>query len=51
MKRHPHIFAAIGALLGAITLNGSASAQKSGGILHMPHGDSPASMSTHEEAT
>jgi peptide/nickel transport system substrate-binding protein len=30
---------------------GSAAAQKPGGILRMPHGDSPASMSIHEEAT
>src|SRR4051812_43206072 len=26
-------------------------AQKQGGILRMPHGDSPASMSIHEEST
>ena len=26
-------------------------AQKHGGILRMPHGDSPASMSIHEEST
>ena len=30
---------------------GPATAQKSGGILKMPHGDSPASMSIHEEST
>ena len=28
-----------------------ATAQKSGGVLKMPHGDSPASMSIHEELT
>ena len=31
--------------------SGPAMAQKSGGVLRMPHGDSPASMSIHEEAT
>jgi peptide/nickel transport system substrate-binding protein len=41
----------MGALLGAITLSGPALAQKQGGILRIPHADSPASMSTHEEAT
>jgi peptide/nickel transport system substrate-binding protein len=30
---------------------GVAVAQKSGGILKIPHGDSPASMSIHEEST
>ena len=30
---------------------GSAMAQKYGGVLRMPHGDSPASMSIHEELT
>jgi peptide/nickel transport system substrate-binding protein len=39
--------AAIAALIGA----GAAVAQKPGGILKMPHGDSPASMSIHEEST
>src|SRR3954451_24298948 len=28
-----------------------APAQKSGGVLRIPHGDSPASMSIHEEST
>ena len=28
-----------------------AAAQKYGGVLRMPHGDSPASMSIHEEST
>ena len=31
--------------------SGAAVAQKSGGILKIPHGDSPASMSIHEEST
>ena len=31
--------------------SGPATAQKYGGILRMPHGDSPASMSIHEEST
>ena len=39
--------AAISAVLGF----SSAQAQKSGGILRVPHGDSPASMSIHEEST
>jgi peptide/nickel transport system substrate-binding protein len=47
---------ALGAWSGAAALalavfSGAASAQKSGGILKMPHGDSPASMSIHEEST
>src|SRR4051794_24787514 len=40
--------------LAALTLaasSGASIAQKSGGILKMPHGDSPASMSIHEEST
>jgi peptide/nickel transport system substrate-binding protein len=51
MKRHLRTFAAVGALLGAINPHGLALAQQPGGILRIPHGDSPASMSTHEEAT
>src|SRR5262249_59495991 len=42
------------ALLAALALalsTGAAIAQKSGGILKIPHGDSPASMSIHEEST
>src|SRR5215208_7440640 len=35
----------------AAAISGAALAQKSGGILRMPHGDSPASMSIHEEST
>ena len=51
MKRHSHTFAAVGALLIAVCTPAAAFAQKPGGILRIPHGDSPASMSTHEEAT
>ncbi len=51
MKRHLRTFAVVGTVLGAITSSGAAFAQKPGGILRIPHGDSPASMSTHEEAT
>jgi peptide/nickel transport system substrate-binding protein len=51
MRRHLRTFAMVRALLGAITLSGPALAQKQGGILRIPHADSPASMSTHEEAT
>src|ERR1700738_1551449 len=51
MKRHSHTFAAAGALLLAVYAPDAAFAQKPGGILRIPHGDSPASMSTHEEAT
>src|SRR5258708_6113324 len=50
MKRHIRTLAAVGALL-AVYAPDAALAQKSGGILRIPHGDSPASMSTHEEAT
>src|SRR6266478_1752895 len=51
MKRHSHTFAAIGVFLSAVSAPAAAFAQKPGGILRIPHGDSPASMSTHEEAT
>ena len=40
-----------GGLLLAITTAGPSSAQKPGGVLRMPIGNSPASMSIHEEAT
>src|SRR5207248_2848360 len=44
--------AAGAALTLALALSpGAAVAQKSGGILKLPHGDSPASMSIHEEST
>jgi len=51
MKRHLRTLAAVGALLVTASAPGGAFAQKSGGTLRIPHGDSPASMSTHEEAT
>src|SRR5712671_76239 len=40
-----------GILLGGVTANGGAVAQKPGGVLKMYFFDSPASMSIHEEAT
>src|SRR5215831_7631880 len=45
------IVAAAGALLIALATTDPATAQKPGGVLRMPIGDSPASMSIHEEAT
>ncbi len=49
MKRQLRVLAA-GALLFASATHG-AFAQTQGGILKIPHFDSPASMSLHEEAT
>src|SRR5689334_6117974 len=43
--------AAISAVLALSLSSAAAVAQKPGGILKMPHGDSPASMSIHEEST
>jgi peptide/nickel transport system substrate-binding protein len=43
--------AAMLAVLALSAASGAAIAQKSGGILKIPHGDSPASMSIHEEST
>ena len=43
--------AAAGGLLAILCMNGPAFAQKYGGVLRMPSGDSPASMSIHEEST
>ena len=43
--------AAVWAALALTLISASAVAQKSGGILKIPHGDSPASMSIHEEST
>ena len=51
MKRRFRTFAAVAALLIAVTIPVAALAQKAGGILRISHADSPASMSTHEEAT
>jgi peptide/nickel transport system substrate-binding protein len=39
------------AALALAAISASAAAQKPGGILKIPHGDSPASMSIHEEST
>jgi peptide/nickel transport system substrate-binding protein len=40
-----------GALLATIATADLAFSQQPGGVLRIPHADSPASMSTHEEAT
>src|SRR5438067_5752093 len=45
------LFIAATAMLVTLCLGGAAVAQKAGGVLKMPHGDSPASMSIHEEST
>ena len=49
MHRLLRMFAVAAVALGASA--GAAQAQKSGGILRIPHGDSPASMSILEEST
>jgi peptide/nickel transport system substrate-binding protein len=51
MRRNLRSFTAAVLLLMAIVGAAPASAQKSGGILRIPHLDSPASMSIHEEST
>src|SRR5215831_13645514 len=51
MKRDLRVLAAVGALLLAMTAGDAALAQKQGGTLKIPHFDTPASMSLHEEAT
>src|SRR6267154_6597541 len=50
MRRNLCRFAAATVLL-ALTSPPAALAQKPGGVLRMPHLDSPASMSIHEEST
>src|SRR5689334_4022632 len=45
------VSATAGGVLLALTASQGATAQKQGGILRMPHGDSPASMSILEEST
>jgi peptide/nickel transport system substrate-binding protein len=50
MMRDIRVLAAVGALV-LLSLGGTASAQKSGGILKIGHFDSPASMSMLEEST
>src|SRR5467141_2709873 len=51
MKRDLLVLATAGSLLIAMSMAGTAFAQKQGGVLRMSHFDSPASMSLHEEAT
>jgi peptide/nickel transport system substrate-binding protein len=51
MRRNLGGLTAAAVLLIALSLASAAQAQKAGGILRMPHLDSPASMSIHEEST
>ena len=51
MKRDMRVLAAVGVLSFALCVTDAALAQKQGGILRMPHFDSPASMSLLEEST
>src|SRR5260370_24187331 len=51
MNRKFHVSAVVGGLLLALSAADPASAQKQGGVLRMPHGDSPASMSILQEST
>ena len=51
MRRNHYVLAAVGTLLLAWSTIGAAFAQKQGGILRVPHFDSPASMSLLEEST
>jgi peptide/nickel transport system substrate-binding protein len=51
MNRDLRVLAAVGMLLVARSAAGPAFAQKQGGILRVPHFDSPASMSLLEEST
>src|SRR6202047_2000949 len=51
MNRKFRVSAVVGGVLLALSAAVSASAQKQGGVLRMPHGDSPASMSILEEST
>jgi len=51
MRRGLYTFVAACLLLIAIAAAEPAFAQKQGGILKIPHLDSPASMSIHEEST
>jgi peptide/nickel transport system substrate-binding protein len=51
MKRDLRRFAAAAALLGALSVGGTAFAQKQGGVLKIGQFDSPASMSIHEESS
>jgi peptide/nickel transport system substrate-binding protein len=51
MRRDLRRFAAAGALLGTLSVGGTAFAQKQGGVLKIGQFDSPASMSIHEESS
>jgi peptide/nickel transport system substrate-binding protein len=51
MRRNLRAFAASAGFLLALSLGGTAGAQKPGGVLRMYHFDSPASLSLHEEVT
>ena len=51
MRRDMRVLAAVGVLSFALCVTDAALAQKQGGILRMPHFDSPASMSLLEEST
>jgi ABC-type oligopeptide transport system substrate-binding subunit len=49
MSRHLRMLAAFGSLLVAISASQAGFAQKPGGVLLVHAGDSPPSMSMHEE--
>ena len=51
MERHMRLLAAVGVLAFELCVTDAALAQKQGGILRIPHFDSPASMSLLEEST
>jgi Bacterial extracellular solute-binding proteins, family 5 Middle len=51
MRRGLRLLAAIGGLVAGLGAAAPAPAQKPGGVLRMPPGTSPASMSIHEEST
>ena len=51
MRANLRSLAAAGGLLAALWANEAAFAQKPGGVLRIPMGTSPASMSIHEEST
>src|ERR1700758_1530556 len=51
MPTYPWRVAIAGALLASLFICEPAFAQKPGGVLRMPMGTSPASMSIHEEST
>src|SRR5215475_15450111 len=51
MQTYLRGLAAVGGLLASLCATEPAFAQKSGGVLRIPMGTSPASMSIHEEST